>query len=132
MYNKIILVGNLTKDPVLRYTPKGTPVATVSLAVNTVVSSQRETLFIDVIVFGKHAEACSEYLAKGRMVLVEGRLIERRWLYDGLQRRKFEVVANQIKFMPKSKDQTEQAYDQEIDIEELESMPEEMSEHEPF
>lgn len=103
MYNKIILIGNLTKDPELRYTPQGTPVASFRLAVNYRYKQsdemKQETMFIDNVVFGKQAESCSKYLNKGSSVLVEGRLQERRWESNGQQRSKFEVVAQSVKFL---------------------------------
>ncbi len=103
MYNRIILIGNLTKDPELRYTPQGTPVATFRIAVNTRYKQsdeQREdTLFIDIVTFGKQAETCSQYLNKGKSVLVEGRLQERRWESEGQQKSKFEVIAQTVRFL---------------------------------
>ncbi len=103
MYNRIILIGNLTKDPELRYTPQGTPVSTFRIAVNTKYKqsdeAREDTLFIDVVTFGKQAETCSQYLGKGKSVLVEGRLQERRWESDGQQRSKFEVVAQTVRFL---------------------------------
>lgn len=107
MYNKIILIGNLTKDPELRYTPQGTPVASFRLAVNYRYKQsagggdemKQETIFIDNVVFGKQAESCSKYLNKGSSVLVEGRLQERRWESNGQQRSKFEVIAQSVRFL---------------------------------
>jgi single-strand DNA-binding protein len=103
MFNKVILIGNLTKDPELRYTPSGTPVTTMRLAVTTKFKQgdefKEETLFIDVVVFGRQAETCSQYLSKGRPVLAEGRLQERRWESDGQQRSKTEVVAQNVRFL---------------------------------
>lgn len=107
MYNKVILIGNLTKDPELRYTPQGTPVTSFRLAVNYRYKQsasggddmKQETLFIDNVIFGKQAESCSKYLNKGSSVLVEGRLQERRWESDGQQKSKFEVVAQSVKFL---------------------------------
>jgi single-strand DNA-binding protein len=103
MFNKVILIGNLTKDPELRYTPQGTPVSNLRLAVSSRFRSgdemKEETLFIDAVVWGKQAETCSQYLAKGRQVLVEGRLQERRWESDGQQRSKVEVVAREVRFL---------------------------------
>ncbi len=105
MYNKIILIGNLTKDPELRYTPQGTPVASFRIAVTSKYKQsdemKEETLFIDNIVFGKQAETCSKYLNKGRSVLVEGRLQERRWESNGVQKSKFEVIAQTVRFLPR-------------------------------
>lgn len=109
MYNKVILIGNLTKDPELRYTPSGTPVTTLRLAVTTKYKQseefKEETLFIDVVVFGRQAETCSQYLAKGRPVLAEGRLQERRWESDGQQRSKTEVVAQTVRFLGGRRDE---------------------------
>lgn len=103
MYNKVILIGNLTKDPELRYTPQGTPVATFRIAVNSKFKQagelREEALFIDTVVFGKQAETCSQYLNKGKSVLVEGRLQERRFEHEGQQRSKFEVVAQTVRFL---------------------------------
>lgn len=103
MYNRIILIGNLTKDPELRYTPQGTPVASFRIAVNSRYKqgeeSREEALFIDVVTFGKQAETCSQYLNKGKSVLVEGRLQERKWESDGQQRSKVEVVAQTVRFL---------------------------------
>lgn len=105
MYNRIILIGNLTKDPELRYTPQGTPVATFRIAVNARYKQgddmKDDTLFIDVVTFGKQAETCSQYLGKGRSVLVEGRLQERRWESEGQQRSKVEVIAQTVRFLSK-------------------------------
>lgn len=130
MYNKIVLIGHLTKDPDLRYTPQGTPVATLRLAVNTKISADRqEALFIDTIVFGKIAESCSEYLSKGRLILIEGRLTERRWEHEGLQRSKFEVVANNVKFLPKTESKSQ---DYHSDKPAEDSIPEEITDLEPF
>ena len=103
MYNRIILIGNLTKDPELRYTPQGTPVASFRIAVNTRYKqsdeSREDTLFIDIVTFGKQAETCSQYLNKGKSVLVEGRLQERRWESEGQQKSKFEVIAQTVRFL---------------------------------
>ena len=105
MFNKVILIGNLTKDPELRYTPQGTPVTTFRIAVNSKYKqsddANQETLFLDSVVFGKQAEPCSKYLNKGSSVLVEGRLRERRWESNGQQKSKFEVIAQSVKFLGK-------------------------------
>jgi single-strand DNA-binding protein len=105
MFNRVILIGNLTKDPEVRYTPGGTPVATIPIAVNSRFKQgddmKDEVLFIDTVIFGKQAEACGQYLSKGRSVLVEGRLRERRWEYEGQKKSKMEVVANTVRFLSK-------------------------------
>lgn len=128
MFNKIILVGNLTRDPEIRYTPTGVAVATVPIAVNSRYKQgeelKEETLFIDAIVFGKQAETCTQYLNKGRMVLVEGRLRERRWEYEGQKRSKFEVIVNNIRFLSRR----ESSATEEIP----EVPPEEYTDLEPF
>jgi len=103
-YNKVILMGNLTRDPELRYTPAGKAVTNFSIAVNRKykVDEQwkEETDFFDIVVFGKQAENCSEYLRKGRPVLVDGRLQQRRWETDeGQKRSKVEVVAMTVQFL---------------------------------
>jgi single-strand DNA-binding protein len=104
MFNKVIMAGNLVQDPELRYTAGGTPVATLRIAVNTRYKSgdeyKEEALFIDVVVWGKQGENCSQYLSKGRPVLVDGRLQERSWEnQDGQKRSKMEIVAQQVKFL---------------------------------
>jgi single-strand DNA-binding protein len=107
MYSKVILIGRLTKDPELRYTPKGTPVASFSLAVNYRYKQsdemKEETTFIDIVVFGKLAEFSGQYLNKGSAVIVDGRLQQRRWESDGQQKSKIEVVAQSVNFLPGSK-----------------------------
>uniref|UniRef100_A0A7C4AJ07 Single-stranded DNA-binding protein n=1 Tax=Thermodesulfovibrio aggregans TaxID=86166 RepID=A0A7C4AJ07_9BACT len=128
MFNKIILIGNLTRDPEIRYTPSGVAVATVPIAVNSRYKQgeelKEETLFIDAIVFGKQAETCTQYLNKGRMVLVEGRLRERRWEYEGQKKNRFEVIASNIRFFPKK---------EPLQVEELTDLPpEEYTDLEPF
>jgi single-strand DNA-binding protein len=104
--NNVVLLGNLTRDPEVRYTPSGTPVATLGLAVNNRMKQGDEwkddPCFIDVVVFGKQAESCGEYLAKGQSILVEGRLRYRTWEgQDGQKRSKHEVTAFRVQFMPK-------------------------------
>jgi single-strand DNA-binding protein len=104
--NNVVLLGNLTRDPEVRYTPSGTPVATLGLAVNNRMKQGDEwkddPCFIDVVVFGKQAESCGEYLSKGQPVLVEGRLRYRTWEgQDGQKRSKHEVSAFRVQFMPK-------------------------------
>ena len=82
--NKVLLIGNLTRPPELRYTPSGTAVADLRLAVNRNYSTQsgekrEEVCFLTVVVWGKQAESCGEYLDKGSQVFVEGRLQTRDW-----------------------------------------------------
>jgi single-strand DNA-binding protein len=120
MYQKIVLIGNLGRDPEMRYTPTGQPVTTLSLATNrqyTDNSGQqvKETTWFRVSVWGKQAEACNQYLTKGRPVLVEGRLTPdlntggpRIWTkQDGTPGASFEVTAQLVRFLPgRADDQT--------------------------
>lgn len=105
--NVVILLGRLTRDPELRYTPGGTAVTTLGLAVNNSVKQgdewREEPCFVDVSVFGRQAETSSEYLAKGSQVLVEGRLTWRKWEKDGQTRSKLDVKANTVKFIGPAK-----------------------------
>lgn len=105
-FNKVILMGNLTRDPEMRYTPNGTAVATLGLAVNRRYrqgeEQREEVCFVDVVVFGRQAENCSQYLTKGAGVIIDGRLTYRRWeTEDGMKRSKHEVVAQDVRFMPR-------------------------------
>lgn len=104
MFNKIILIGNLTRDPEVRYTPQGTSVCNFGIAVNRKYKQgdelKEDVTFINVVVFGKQADTCGQYLNKGSSVLVEGRLQERRWETDeGQKRSKYEVVAQTVRFL---------------------------------
>ncbi len=108
-FNKVILMGNLTRNPELRYTPSGAPVASFGLAVSRRFKQgddlKEEVCFVDIVVFGKQAEHCGQYLSKGNGVIVEGRLQQRRWeTEDGQKRSKHEVVAQTVTFMPKRQD----------------------------
>jgi single-strand DNA-binding protein len=105
-FNKVILMGNLTKDPEIRYTPSGMAVANFRIAVNHRYKQGEETkddvCFIDIVVFGKQAENSGQYLSKGQGVIVDGRLQERRWeTDDGQKRSKYEVVAQSVRFLPR-------------------------------
>jgi len=102
-FNRVILAGNLVRDPETRFIPSGTAVTSFSIAVNRRYKSnnevKEEVSFFDISVFGKTAENCAEYLSKGKPVLVEGRLRQRRWEADGVKRSKIEVVANNVQFL---------------------------------
>jgi single-strand DNA-binding protein len=103
--NKVLLIGNLTRAPELRYTPSGTAVSDLRLAVNRSYTTQggdrrEETCFLTVVVWGKQAETSAQYLDKGSPVLVEGRLQTRDWeTKDGQKRNVVEVVAERIQFL---------------------------------
>ncbi len=106
-FNKVILLGNLTRDPEVRYTPNGAAVASFAIAVNRKYKQGEETKeevsYIDIVVFGKQAESCGQYINKGDSVLIDGRLQQRRWddKDTGQKRSKVEVVAERVNFMPK-------------------------------
>jgi single-strand DNA-binding protein len=100
----VLLIGNLTKDPELRYTPSGTPVANLRLAINSSFKDQagqrkEETCFITIVVWSRQAEVCNQYLKKGRSVFVEGRLISRSWEVEGKTRSVMEVRADRVQFL---------------------------------
>ena len=102
--NRVLLIGNLTKDPELRYIPSGTPVANLRLAVNSSFKDQsgqrkEETCFVTVVVWSKQAELCHQYLKKGRSVFVEGRLLYRTWEAEGKTRSTMEVRADRVQFL---------------------------------
>lgn len=108
--NKVMLMGNLTRDPEVRYTPKGTAVGDLGIAVNRRVSDGNgnwtdETTFVDVTVWGSNAENAQKYLSKGRGVFVEGRLQMDTWedKQSGQKRSKLKVVAEVLQFLPDGK-----------------------------
>ena len=102
--NSVVLVGNLTRDPELRHTPSGTAVTTLRIAVNDRVKRGEEwqdaAYYFDVTVWGRTAENCAQYLAKGRPVGVQGKLTWREWdAQDGTKRQSVEVVADNVQFL---------------------------------
>jgi len=113
MYNRIILIGRLTRDPELRYVPSGAPVASFTLAVDRPFRDQqgnRETDFIDIVAWRKLAEQVSQYMSKGRMVAVEGRLQIRSYeTQDGQKRKVAEVVADGVRFLDRGRPSTAEA-----------------------
>ena len=105
-FNKVILMGNLTRDPELRYTPKGTAIAKIGLAVNRVWTNEagekkEEVTFVDVDVFGRTAENVGQYMRKGRPIMIEGRLKLDQWddKATGAKRSKLGVVAETVQFL---------------------------------
>lgn len=105
-FNKVILVGNLTRDPELRYTPKGTAIAKIGIAVNRVWTNEagekkEEVTFVDVDVFGRTAENVGQYMRKGRPILIEGRLRLDQWddKQTGQKKSKLGVVAETVQFL---------------------------------
>jgi len=101
--NSVVLIGNLTRDPELRYTPSGVPVCTLRLAVSRNFPNQQgevEADYFNVIVWRNQAEKCAEYLTKGRQVAVTGRLQSRSWEgADGQKRSTIEIVADRVVFL---------------------------------
>lgn len=102
-YNRVILVGNLTRDPELRYIPSGAAVSEIGLAVNDRVKKGDqwvdETTFVDVTLWARTAEVANEYLSKGSSVLIEGRLKLDSWEKDGQKRSKLRVVADKMQML---------------------------------
>ena len=103
-FNRVILVGNITRDIELKYTPSGTAVTDVGLAVNDRRKSQtgewiEETTFVDVTLWGRTAEVASEYLGKGSPILIEGRLKLDTWETEGQRRSKLRVVGERMQML---------------------------------
>jgi single-strand DNA-binding protein len=100
--NKVVLVGRLATEPEMRYTPSGKPVVSFVLAVDrthTNAKGEREADFINIIAWQKLAEICSQYLNKGRLVAIDGRLQTRNYEVDGQKRKAYEVVANDMRML---------------------------------
>src|SRR3954447_2087790 len=102
-FNRVILVGNLTRDPELRYIPSGTAVSDIGLAVNDRIKRGDqwvdETTFVDVTLWGRTAEVANEYTSKGSPIPIEGRLKLDRWEKDGQKHSKLKVVADRIQLL---------------------------------
>ena len=103
--NSVNIMGNLTRDPELKYTPSGKTVCSLSLANNRVYTKNgektTEVSYFDVEVWGAAAENCNKYLTKGSGIIVEGRLRQDRWEKDGKTQSRVRIIANNIHFMPK-------------------------------
>ncbi len=113
-FNKTILIGNLTRDPELRYTPKGTAICKIGLAVNRVWTTEggekkEEVTFVDVDSFGRTAENIGQYMRKGSSILIEGRLKLDTWddKQTNQKRSKLGVVAESVQFLGGKSDRTE-------------------------
>ena len=113
--NKVFLIGNLTRDPELKYTANGIGIARFGLAVNRIYNSQdgekkEDTCFVDITAWDKLAEICTEHLTKGRQVFIEGRLQYQSWENeDGTKRSKIEVVAQNVQFLGGKQENGEEA-----------------------
>ncbi|MDE1171135.1 MAG: single-stranded DNA-binding protein [Verrucomicrobium sp.] len=103
--NKVMLIGNLTRDPEVRYTPKGTAVGDLAMALNNSFKSQdgqvrEEVCYVDLVVWGRQAETAKQYLSKGSPIFVEGRLQLDQWeTKEGEKRNRLRVVAERIQFL---------------------------------
>ena len=110
--NKVLLMGNLTRDPELRYAPSGTAVTTFTIAMSRSFNStngdkKEDVCYVRIVCWAKLAQICSEYLFKGRPVFVEGRLQSRSWQApDGTKRNTMEVIAQNVQFLGKGKTQS--------------------------
>jgi len=108
-YNRVFLIGNLTRDPELRYIPSGQAVCSFTVASNHAYKlasgeKKEEATFVKVVVWARRAETCGEYLTKGSPVFVEGRLQNRSWEgQDGQKRTTTEVVASNVQFLGRGK-----------------------------
>ena len=103
-FNKVILMGNLTRDPELSYTSQGAAVCKLGLAVNrsyvTASGEKKEDpLFIDIVVWKKQGENCATFLKKGRSILIEGELRLDKWEKDGQKHTRMKVIANRVQFI---------------------------------
>ncbi|MFH0908808.1 MAG: single-stranded DNA-binding protein [bacterium] len=106
--NRVFLAGNLTRDPVVRYTPAGSAVVDLSMAINRVYTvdgkQKEETCFVDLVAWGKTAENCGQYLTKGSPILIEGGLQLDQWTgKDGEKRSKLRVRADRVQFLGRPK-----------------------------
>jgi single-strand DNA-binding protein len=102
--NKVLLMGNLTRDPEVKYTPKGTAVCDLGLAINDSYKAQDGTIketvtYVDIEVWGRTAENCKQYLTKGRPIFVEGQLKLDQWEQDGQKKSKLKVRADRVQFL---------------------------------
>ncbi len=103
--NKVFLIGNLTRDPELRYAPSGTAVASFGIATNRTWSGsdgekKEEVCYVDISMFGRRAEVINEYFSKGKPIFIEGRLQFRQWeTKDGQKRNALSVVAEDFQFL---------------------------------
>ena len=113
--NRVTLLGNLTRDPEVRYTPSGTAVASFGLAINRRyrqgTETKEEVCYVDVTAFGAQAEAIGEYLAKGSPALIDGRLRWHQWEKDDHRFSKLDVVADSVQFLTRREERPPAADD---------------------
>jgi single-strand DNA-binding protein len=117
MVNRVVLVGRLTRDPELKYTPAGVAVAQMGLAVNRFTKNDQgeyETDFFNIVAWRRTAEFASQYLKKGRLVSVDGRIQTRSWVaQDGTKRKEFEIVADNLEGLDRRNDAEPGGYEAE-------------------
>lgn len=104
--NKVIIIGNLTRDPELKSLPSGIQVTNIGVATNRVWkdkdgNKQENTEFHNIVIFGRQAETTAQYLKKGSSVLIEGRLQTRSWEADGVKKYRTEIIADSVQFGPR-------------------------------
>ena len=133
MVNKVILIGTLTRDPEMRYTPQGTSVCTFGFAVSRKYKAgdemKEEVCFINIVTFGKQADTCGKYLNKGSSALIEGRLVESRWeTPEGQKRSRHEVNAQTVRFLSRKTEAPGGA----MPDSDMGGPPDEMTDIEPF
>ncbi len=121
MLNVVVLIGRLVADPELRYTPNGVPVTSLRVAVDRRFragdSGEKQTDFFDVTVWNKSAEFAANYLTKGSLISIEGRLQQRTWVQqDGQKRSKVDVIANSIQGLDRRKDGVAGTSPKDVDI----------------
>jgi len=122
--NKILIIGNVGKDPEMRFTPQGSPVTGFSVAVNRKYNQngeqKEETEWISVVTWNKLAESCNQYLVKGSQVYVEGRLHTRSWDgQDGQKHYRTEIIASQVIFLDKKSNGDKQPIDDSLQPEDI-------------
>jgi len=128
--NKVMIIGNLGSEPEMRFTPNGNPVTSFRVATNRIYKTaegerKTETEWFSVVAWNKLAEQCNQYLSKGRLVYVEGRLHTSTWEgQDGQKHYRTEIIANQIVFLPQaagtvSEDRSEEAVAGDLDAEDI-------------
>jgi single-strand DNA-binding protein len=117
--NKVFLIGNLTRDPEIRHTPKGTAVGDLAMAINMTYRTQEgtdkeEVCYVDVVVWGRQAETCKDYLTKGSPIFIEGRLQLDQWdTQQGEKRSRMRVRADRVQFLGGRGGSSSRSYSQE-------------------
>jgi single-strand DNA-binding protein len=110
--NNVIIAGNLSQDPILKYTPAGTPICTFSVALNRQYTDKKtgnpvkDVSFVSIQAWGKTAEICNQYLNKGKSVCIEGELKQDRWESEGKKQSKLYVIAQKVHFLSPKENKT--------------------------